>query len=76
MSHKNKKSLTKQIKDTLTEKFIEGRNKHEDKILQLTNKYIYLFTTLKTYIKHCNYFAKYCKVITMQNIRAVQRVCR
>lgn len=54
-------SLSKQIKDTLDEKLKIGESKQQDKILGISNKYIYSWDTYKSYMKHLNYFADYCK---------------
>lgn len=61
MSHKNKKSLVKQINDVLTAKMSAGRSKHEDKQAKDTAEHIYSYETLRGYMKQANYFAKYCK---------------
>lgn len=60
MGHKNKKSLTRQVQEALESKLKIGCSKHEDKKLGVANDYIYSYSTLKTYMKECNYFVKYC----------------
>lgn len=55
------KTLDKQVYDTLQTKNGIGRSKHDDKILGITDNYIYSFNTFKTYQKHCVYFVKWCK---------------
>lgn len=61
MSHENKLSLHQQVYNQLQSLEGYGRSKHDDKILRLTDKYIYSFSTMQTYMKHCNYFVKWCK---------------
>lgn len=61
MSHKDKQSLHQQVYDRLQSMNGFGRSKHEDKKQGITNKYIYSFSTMKTYMKHCNYYVKWCK---------------
>lgn len=60
------KSLTKQIEDQLHSKLTIGESKHFDKFFNdkdfnFTSENIYSWNTYKNYMKHCNYFAKYCK---------------
>lgn len=61
MSHKNKKTLSRQVYENLQKKTGFGRSRHDDKVLGLTNQYIYSYSTMKTYIKHCNFFTDWCK---------------
>lgn len=61
MSHKNKQTLNQQVYDTLQKKCGFGRSRHDDKALGLTDQYIYSYSTMKAYIKHCNYFTNWCK---------------
>ena len=61
MSHKKTKSLTRQIQETLVAKFACGRSKHHDKFKNETFNRIYSGNTLRNYMKHCNYFTKYCQ---------------
>lgn len=64
MSHKNKRTLVKQVSDELDSQFRagKGRQKHLDKQIEGgTVGRIYSDTTLKTYKKHCCYFVKWCK---------------
>ena len=61
MSHKPRKTLTRQIQETLESKLSLGQSKHTDKALGLTSDKIYSVNTMRTYMKHCNYFTKYCK---------------
>lgn len=64
MSHTNKRTLIKQVSDELDSQFRagKGRKKHLDKQIEggMTGR-IYSATTLKTYKKHCCYFAKWAK---------------
>lgn len=61
MSHKSKQTLNQQIYDTLQKKNGFGRSRHDDKVLGLTDQYIYSYSTMRAYIKHCNYFTDWCK---------------
>lgn len=54
-------SLRQQVYDTLQSKNGFGRSKYNDKILGEIDNYIYSYSTMKTYIKHCMYFAEWCK---------------
>lgn len=62
MGHANKPTLVRQIHLNLTEKIAFGDSKHQDKLdgTDRSSK-IYSYSTLKSYMKHSNYFAKYCK---------------
>lgn len=61
MGHKNKESLKYQIQKNLESKLCTGESKHQAKINGTASEGIYSYNTLKTYMKHCNYFADYCK---------------
>lgn len=61
MSHKNYKSLSRQVYERLHEMEGFGRSKHADKINGVDDKYIYSYTTMKTYDKRCRYFTDYVK---------------
>lgn len=66
MGYKNKKSLVRQIEERLNSKLTIGESKHFDKIFNdadfnYTSENIYSWSTYKNYMKHCNYFAQYCK---------------
>lgn len=61
MGHKNKKSLTRQVHERLESKLKAGHSKHEDKKLGIHTEFIYSYSTLRTYMKECNYFVRYCK---------------
>lgn len=70
MSHKNKKSLTRQIEERYKGMLALGNSKHMDKLEEkekglknheITGGKIYSINTMKAYMKHMNYFAKYCK---------------
>lgn len=59
-------SLTKQIQDNLDLKLAIGHSKHLDKQFNkddfnYTSYNIYSWSTYKSYLKHLNYFANYCK---------------
>ena len=62
MSRHNKISLIGQVKNSLDDKLKIGYSKHQDKKLGITNNYIYSWSTYKTYLKHCCYFVKWCKL--------------
>lgn len=61
MSHKNKATLARQVFEELQSKQGFGRSKHDDKVLGLSDKYIYSYSTMKTYLKHGAYFTDWCK---------------
>lgn len=62
MGHKNKLSLVGQIKATLDDQLAIGRSKHQDKLSgEGTQGKIYSWETYRSYMKHANYFAAYCK---------------
>lgn len=61
MSHKNKLPLHRQVYEALQGKEGFGRSKHEDKTLGVADQWIYSFSTMKAYLKHCGYFAGWCK---------------
>lgn len=61
MSHKNKDGLFKQVYDRLQSMNGQGRSKHKDKENGVSNRYIYSFESMKTYMKHCKYFVQWCK---------------
>ena len=64
MGHKNREtggSLYQQVYNRLQSMCGYGRSKQNDKALHLTNKYIYSFSSMQTYIKHCKYFVQWCK---------------
>ena len=54
-------SLTYQIKEKLGDKLCIGESKHAAKALGINQNGIYSWSTYKSYMKHCNYFANYCK---------------
>jgi integrase len=56
-----RKSLTRQVQETLTEKLRTGQSKHKDKKAGTAKDGIYSYKTLKTYIEQCCYFTRYCK---------------
>lgn len=61
MSHKNKKSLVRQIQEAYDSMLSIGQSKHVDKINGCTDNKIYSWSTYNNYMKHSNYFASYCK---------------
>ena len=82
MSHKNKKSLVRQVQEALEDKLAIGVSKHDDKAQYLrddfgtlildeygkaivikppeTSEKIYSYGTFRVYMRHCNYFTKWC----------------
>lgn len=61
MGYKNKLSLVAQIKQTLDSRLAIGQSKHQAKIEGVSHEYIYSWETYRSYMKHCNYFASWCK---------------
>lgn len=61
MGRKHICSLTKQIEDVLVKKTAFGTSKYTDKKYNRNKDKIYSVSTLKTYLKHCNYFSDFCK---------------
>lgn len=61
MGHKSRVSLGQQVCDMLKSKEGFGRSKKQDKALGLTDRYIYSFTTMRAYLKHCHYFIDWCQ---------------
>lgn len=61
MSHKNKPSMTRQVQDALVSKCAFGESKHKAKQAGIASEHIYSHSTLKTYMKHCNYFVQWAK---------------
>lgn len=56
-----RKSLTRQVQETLEGKLRIGQSKHKAKANGSAADGIYSYKTLKTYMEQCNYFVKYCK---------------
>jgi hypothetical protein len=56
-------SLTHQIKSILDDKLAIGVSKYQDKKNNETQCKIYAWETYRTYMRQCNYFAKWCKDI-------------
>lgn len=54
-------SLSHQIKKNLDDRLKLGESKHTAKALGRTKENVYSWSTYKTYMKHSNYFADYCK---------------
>ena len=61
MSHKNKKTLTRQVQERYASMLALGSPKQNAKKDGSYKEHIYSANTLKTYMKHANYFTKYCK---------------
>ncbi|MCD8008253.1 MAG: hypothetical protein LUF68_04880 [Clostridiales bacterium] len=67
MSHKSKESLVRQVEVALKERLAIGESKHYAKQVRLpdgrrlSDTKIYSWATFSTYMKHCNYFAAWCK---------------
>lgn len=54
-------SLVKQVQTALDDKLAIGQSKHLDKLRGEAQGKIYSWETYRSYMKHCNYFVKYCK---------------
>lgn len=54
-------SLKHQVKLALDQKLRIGESKHQAKIRGDADKYIYSWSTYRTYLKHCCYFVDFCK---------------
>lgn len=61
MARVQRESLVKQINDTLVDKTAFGESKYQAKQDGISKDHIYSYNTLKTYMKHCNYFAQWCR---------------
>lgn len=61
MSHKNKLSLVAQVQCALEAQLAIGQSKHVDKLNGSTQGKIYSWETFRSYMKHANYFTRYCK---------------
>lgn len=61
MGHKNKKSLTRQVQEQYASMLKTGNSKHADKHNGVSDRYIYSWSTYRTYLKHANYFAMWCR---------------
>lgn len=73
MSHKNKKSLTRQIEETLKSKLAAGQSKHLAKQQNETQGSVFSYSTLKSYMTQCNHFANYCKA--EHNAKTLEQCC-
>lgn len=56
-----RKSLAKQIEETLQGKLCIGESKHQAKLDGVADQGIYSWETFRSYMKHANYFADWCK---------------
>ena len=54
-------SLTYQVQQRYQSMLATGRDRHQDKQNGVSHRYIYGWSTYRTYTKHANYFAQYCK---------------
>lgn len=61
MPKAGKASLVRQIQEALEGRLAIGESKHLAKQNGTANEGIYSWNTFKTYMKHANYFASYCK---------------
>lgn len=61
IGHKSRNSLHQQVYKRLQSMCGFGRSKQQDKTLNVSNKYIYSFSTMQSYMKHCNRFVQWCK---------------
>lgn len=70
MGHKSKKSLVRQVQESLQSKMAAGQSKHLDKRTNSTGEKIYSYNTFRTYQKHGCAFVKWvqqehgCKNLT------------
>lgn len=53
-------SLVRQIQDTLWDKCAMGQSKHKAKADGTVQEHIYSYNTYRTYMRHCNYFVRWC----------------
>lgn len=61
MGHKSKKSLVRQVQETLQSKLSAGDSKHMDKRSNTTGEKIYSYNTFRTYQKHSCAFVKWAQ---------------
>ena len=61
MSHKNKKSLIKQVQDKLLSKMAAGESRHLGKQEGIAESRIYSYGTLDSYMQQCCDFVKFAK---------------
>ena len=61
MSHKNKKSLIKQVQDKLLSKMAAGESRHLGKQEGIAESRIYSYGTLDAYMQQCCDFVKFAK---------------
>lgn len=61
MSHKSKKSLTRQIEEKLKSKLAIGESRHQAKQQGEAQAKIFSYSTLTNYMTNCNRFADFCK---------------
>ena len=54
-------SLTYQVKQALSNKLRIGESRHDAKIAGTDKDGIFSWSTYNTYVKHCNYFVKWCR---------------
>lgn len=59
--NRDKRSLSRQVKDNLDSKLTIGRSKTIDKISGEFKKNIYSWSTYRDYMKHANYFTNWCR---------------
>lgn len=70
-------SLVRQIQDILWDKCAMGQSKHKAKADGTAQEHIYSYNTYRTYMRHCNYFVRWCaqnapegqKLRTMEDCR-------
>ena len=61
MGHKSKKSLVRQVQESLQSKLSDGDSKHLDKRNNATGEKIYSYNTFRTYQKHSCAFVKWAQ---------------
>lgn len=53
-------SLVRQVQDALWDKCAMGQSKHKAKADGTVQEHIYSYNTYRTYMRHCNYFVRWC----------------
>ena len=53
-------SLVRQVQDALWDKCAMGQSKHKAKADGTAQEHIYSYNTYRTYMRHCNYFVRWC----------------
>ena len=61
MGHANRKTLVRQVQETLESKLSIGHSRHEAKKAGTDQEQIFSWNSFQTYMKHACYFVKWCK---------------